>query len=83
MKKCILTAVIFLAMSGFAAAQTTKEQEKTQKPATQKSTDKKTSTKKQGSTHTTATVAQVELPAKIRITLPAVDTTGVPVKNKQ
>lgn len=85
MKKCILTAVIVLAMSGFAAAQTTKAQEvpKTQKTAAQKSTTPKTTTKNPGTSNTQATASQVELPGKIKITLPAADTSGVPVKNKQ
>ena len=85
MKKCILTAVILLAMSGFAAAQSAKAQEvpKTQKSATQKSTTQKTTTKKQGTINTQATASQVEIPAKIKISLPAADTTGVPVKKKQ
>ena len=84
MKKCILTAVIFLAMSGFAAAQSTTGQDasKSQKTATQKGTTQKTNSKKASST-TIPTASQPDPSGKIRITMPAVDTTGIPVKKKQ
>jgi hypothetical protein len=83
MKKWILSAALLLAMSGFAAAQSTKAQAvpKTQNTATKKGNTQKAITKKTEMTVTneTATV----LPVKLNIVLPDVDTTGIPVRSKQ
>ena len=81
MKKWILSAAFFLLLGGYASAQkqTSKDaklpQQKTVKTGTEqkaKETDTKPIIKKDSSTHN----------AKIKLILPAVDTTGMIPKNK-
>jgi hypothetical protein len=85
MKKILLSVALFLAMSGFAAAQTSKTPQvskTTSQKAVKKGTIQKTSTKNNQQAIQEKIESVSSHQAKINITLPAMDTTCLPARNK-
>ena len=78
MKKWILSAAFLVALSGYAAAQTSQAKSATKKEV---KTEKKTVVKKIEAKKDKET-AEVKKPEKLTIKLGPVDSTGVPVAKK-
>ena len=82
MKKCILSAVFVIAISGYAAAQNTAG--KTASPAKAQKEVKKGSVAKKETTDKKASVKAETAVLKLPVDLPPADTTSIPkAKNEQ